>query len=63
MLHFIFTDIESRLDENRQLRDQRLCKDCLDLDTSIAFLPCGHIVCCSHLFHTSISYATHFSNL
>ncbi|VDI31019.1 baculoviral IAP repeat-containing protein 7/8, partial [Mytilus galloprovincialis] len=37
---------ENLIEENRQLRDQRLCKVCLDLEASIAFLPCGHIVCC-----------------
>lgn len=40
------TDTELLLEENRQLRNQRLCKVCLDLDATIAFLPCGHIVCC-----------------
>ncbi|XP_063417932.1 baculoviral IAP repeat-containing protein 2-like [Mytilus trossulus] len=40
-------DAESLIEENRQLRDQRLCKICLELDASIAFLPCGHLVSCS----------------
>lgn len=40
-------DAELLVEENRQLRDQRLCKICLELDASIAFLPCGHLVCCS----------------
>ncbi|XP_063408068.1 baculoviral IAP repeat-containing protein 3-like [Mytilus trossulus] len=40
-------DAELLVEENRQLRDQRLCKICLELEASIAFLPCGHLVCCS----------------
>ncbi|XP_052097142.1 baculoviral IAP repeat-containing protein 7-A-like isoform X3 [Mytilus californianus] len=44
--NLLFDDTENLLEENRQLRDQRLCKVCLDLEASIAFLPCGHIVCC-----------------
>ncbi|XP_076084105.1 baculoviral IAP repeat-containing protein 7-like isoform X1 [Mytilus galloprovincialis] len=39
-------EAEKILEENQQLKEQRLCKVCLDLDVSIAFLPCGHIVCC-----------------
>ncbi|XP_071143576.1 baculoviral IAP repeat-containing protein 7-like [Mytilus edulis] len=42
----LFDDTENLIEENRQLRDQRLCKVCLDLEATIAFLPCGHIVCC-----------------
>lgn len=42
----LLDEAEKILEENRQLREQRLCKVCLDLDASIAFLPCGHIVCC-----------------
>ncbi|XP_071143600.1 baculoviral IAP repeat-containing protein 7-like [Mytilus edulis] len=44
--NLLFEDTENLIEENRQLRDQRLCKVCLDLEASIAFLPCGHIVCC-----------------
>ncbi|CAC5404971.1 BIRC2_3 [Mytilus coruscus] len=44
--NLLFDDTENLIEENRQLRDQRLCKVCLDLEASIAFLPCGHIVCC-----------------
>ncbi|XP_052097148.1 baculoviral IAP repeat-containing protein 7-like isoform X9 [Mytilus californianus] len=44
--NLLFDDTENLTEENRQLRDQRLCKVCLDLEASIDFLPCGHIVCC-----------------
>ncbi|XP_052096890.1 baculoviral IAP repeat-containing protein 7-A-like isoform X13 [Mytilus californianus] len=40
-------DAELLVEENRQLRDQRLCKICLEFDATIAFLPCGHLVSCS----------------
>ena len=44
----IFSDSETRLllEENRPLKEQTLCKFCLDNPVSIGFLPCGHLVCC-----------------
>lgn len=30
-------------EENRQLRDARLCKVCMDGDVAVVFLPCGHL--------------------
>uniref|UniRef100_A0A8W8JKU2 RING-type domain-containing protein n=1 Tax=Magallana gigas TaxID=29159 RepID=A0A8W8JKU2_MAGGI len=33
-------------EENRQLRQQRVCKICLDADIGVVFLPCGHLCCC-----------------
>lgn len=30
-------------EENRQLRDARLCKVCMDEDVAVVFLPCGHL--------------------
>ena len=45
---FIFIlEAELLIEENRQLKDLRLCKICLELNASIAFLPCGHLVCCA----------------
>ena len=41
------SDAKFLIEENRQLKDQQLCKICLDFNASIAFLPCGHLVCCS----------------
>lgn len=33
--------------ENENLKEQRLCKICLDEDAGVLFEPCGHICCCS----------------
>jgi len=33
-------------EENRKLRDARLCRVCMDKETNTVFLPCGHFVCC-----------------
>ncbi|XP_046551212.1 E3 ubiquitin-protein ligase XIAP-like [Haliotis rubra] len=40
--------VQSLLNENRELKEQRLCKVCLENEISVIFLPCGHLVCCSH---------------
>ena len=40
-------DNDSLIEERRQLREQRLCKICFDMEATIAFLPCGHISSCS----------------
>ncbi|KAK6994251.1 E3 ubiquitin-protein ligase XIAP-like isoform X1 [Biomphalaria glabrata] len=43
------TDIElmrTLQEENLQLREQMVCKLCLDKDVSVVFLPCGHLVSC-----------------
>lgn len=33
-------------EENRRLKDARLCKICLDDEVGVVFLPCGHLVTC-----------------
>ncbi|KAI5645996.1 zinc finger, c3HC4 type (RING finger) domain-containing protein [Phthorimaea operculella] len=33
-------------EENRQLKEARLCKVCMDSEVSVVFLPCGHLVSC-----------------
>ena len=33
--------------EIEQLKEEKTCKVCLDLQVSVAFLPCGHAACCS----------------
>ncbi|XP_014488474.1 PREDICTED: baculoviral IAP repeat-containing protein 7-like isoform X2 [Dinoponera quadriceps] len=33
-------------EENRKLKEARLCKICMDNDVSIVFLPCGHLATC-----------------
>ncbi|XP_030567626.1 death-associated inhibitor of apoptosis 2 [Drosophila novamexicana] len=35
-------------EENRLLKDARLCKVCLDEDVGIVFLPCGHLATCNN---------------
>ncbi|XP_067674541.1 baculoviral IAP repeat-containing protein 7-B-like [Haliotis asinina] len=37
---------DSLLEENERLKQQTMCKICLDKEVSIVFLPCGHLVCC-----------------
>uniref|UniRef100_K1QB79 Apoptosis 1 inhibitor n=1 Tax=Magallana gigas TaxID=29159 RepID=K1QB79_MAGGI len=32
--------------KNTSLKDQILCKICMEKNVSIAFLPCGHLACC-----------------
>ncbi|XP_038213958.1 baculoviral IAP repeat-containing protein 7-B [Zerene cesonia] len=34
-------------EENRQLKEARLCKVCMDNEVSMVFLPCGHLVSCA----------------
>ncbi|XP_013386672.1 baculoviral IAP repeat-containing protein 3-like [Lingula anatina] len=34
------------LEENRRLREEKVCKICLDAEISTVILPCGHLVCC-----------------
>ncbi|XP_050348378.1 E3 ubiquitin-protein ligase XIAP isoform X19 [Nymphalis io] len=36
-------------EENRQLREARMCKVCMDNEVSVVFLPCGHLVSCAGL--------------
>ncbi|KAL9917201.1 death-associated inhibitor of apoptosis 2 [Glossina fuscipes] len=33
-------------EENRKLKDARLCKVCLDEEVGVVYLPCGHLVTC-----------------
>ncbi|KAK6168965.1 hypothetical protein SNE40_020109 [Patella caerulea] len=39
-------EYSSLVEENRNLKEQRLCKICLEKEVSIIFLPCGHVCCC-----------------
>ncbi|BFZ09885.1 hypothetical protein BsWGS_12924 [Bradybaena similaris] len=34
------------IEENRQLKEQRLCKICMLEEVGMVFVPCGHLVCC-----------------
>lgn len=33
-------------EENRQLKEARLCKICMDNEIGVVFLPCGHLTTC-----------------
>ena len=46
LVYLLFTEAQSLLEENRQLKDQRTCRICMDKDVNTVFLPCGHLVCC-----------------
>ncbi|KAH9491781.1 hypothetical protein Btru_030863 [Bulinus truncatus] len=39
-------DIEGLRDENTTLRNNLVCKICMDKEVKIVFLPCGHLVSC-----------------
>ncbi|XP_052097287.1 baculoviral IAP repeat-containing protein 7-like, partial [Mytilus californianus] len=47
MIGASFDDTHLILEENRQLQEQRQCKVCKEFDSTVAFLPCGHIICCT----------------
>jgi len=36
-------DVKQKL---QNLKDEKLCKVCLDKDADVVFIPCGHICCC-----------------
>lgn len=40
------SDVNLLLEQNRQLKEQRVCKICLDKEACIVFIPCGHLVSC-----------------
>ncbi|XP_067674319.1 E3 ubiquitin-protein ligase XIAP-like isoform X2 [Haliotis asinina] len=40
-------DSQSLIEENRQLKEQRQCKICMEDEVNVVFLPCGHLVCCA----------------
>jgi len=39
-------DAKSLEEENLKLKEQRLCKICMDEEVNIVLLPCGHLVSC-----------------
>ncbi|XP_012523341.1 putative inhibitor of apoptosis [Monomorium pharaonis] len=41
-------DLMSLREENRKLKEARLCKVCMDHDLAVVFLPCGHLATCNH---------------
>ena len=40
-------DDEKLLEENKRLKDEKLCKICVDNELGVVFLPCGHFVTCT----------------
>lgn len=45
-------DVDIVLLENEKLKDQTLCKICLDNELSITFFPCGHLSTCEECSRT-----------
>jgi len=39
---------EALLDENTKLKEQKMCKICMDAEVGVVFLPCGHLVVCAN---------------
>ncbi|XP_066586499.1 death-associated inhibitor of apoptosis 2 isoform X2 [Prorops nasuta] len=42
------SDDSSLEEENRRLKEARLCKICMDREVGVVFLPCGHLATCVH---------------
>jgi hypothetical protein len=42
----VVTGDEKILLENKRLKEERLCKVCLDRDVGVVFIPCGHFATC-----------------
>ena len=40
------SEAQSIKEENKKLKEQTLCKICLDKPVCIVFLPCGHLCTC-----------------
>ncbi|KAK3097746.1 hypothetical protein FSP39_012736 [Pinctada imbricata] len=40
------SELRSLQAENNQLKEQIICKICMDKNVEVAFLPCGHLACC-----------------
>ncbi|KAL5010097.1 hypothetical protein ScPMuIL_012402 [Solemya velum] len=40
-------DVKSIIKENQDLKDERLCKICMEEEIGVTFVPCGHLVCCA----------------
>ena len=40
-------DDEELIEENKRLKDERLCKVCADKELGVVFIPCGHLVTCT----------------
>ncbi|KAL8570566.1 hypothetical protein ACOMHN_008923 [Nucella lapillus] len=40
--------VNDLVNQNQTMRQQRLCKICMDREATVIFLICGHLVCCTH---------------
>ena len=48
-LHHLFSRKNIQLkEENRRLKEERMCKICTDKEISIVLIPCGHFISCNH---------------
>ncbi len=41
-------EFQTLLRENQAMKDERMCKICMDNEVNIVFLPCGHLVSCQN---------------
>ena len=46
------TIVTALLEEIQKLREEKLCKICMDKERELTFRPCGHFVCCSGCTHS-----------
>uniref|UniRef100_T1HSP8 RING-type domain-containing protein n=1 Tax=Rhodnius prolixus TaxID=13249 RepID=T1HSP8_RHOPR len=49
LIRFLTLSLE---EENRRLKEARLCKICMDSEVEIVLLPCGHLVTCINCSHS-----------
>ena len=55
--------IEEIRKENRRLKNDRLCKVCVDTDAIKVFLPCGHLSDCRECHHVNTCPAGRAENV
>lgn len=48
IIKYYINGLVSLEEENRRLKEARLCKICMDREVSVVFLPCGHLATCHH---------------
>jgi hypothetical protein len=41
-------DLDELERQNEELKSDVTCKICMDEESSVVFLPCGHLVACTH---------------
>lgn len=45
------TNLDALETENEELKSEIMCKICMDEESAVVFLPCGHLVSCTHCSH------------